>query len=44
MRAALIIFQAAILSLLAVVGAMGDSGQKQTCPLSSSRSGQYCTD
>ncbi|WP_281350469.1 hypothetical protein [Roseovarius bejariae] len=44
MRAALIIFQAAILSLLAVVGAMGDSGQDQACPLPSSQSGQYCDD
>lgn len=44
MRATLIIFQAAILSLLAVVGAMGDSGQDQTCPLPASQAEQYCND
>jgi hypothetical protein len=44
MRSTLIILQAAILSILAVVGAMGDSGQDHSCPLPSSQADQHCND
>jgi hypothetical protein len=42
MRATMIILQAGILSILAVVGAMGDSGQEQSCPLPSAQTDQHC--
>ncbi|WP_306152341.1 hypothetical protein [Roseovarius sp. MMSF_3281] len=42
MRATMIILQAAVLSILAVVGAMGDSGQDQSCPLPSAQADQHC--
>ena len=42
MRATMITLQAAILSILAVVGAMGDSGQKHSCPLPSAQADLHC--
>jgi len=44
MRATLIILQAGILSILAVVGAMGESGQEQSCPLPSTEANHHCQD
>ncbi|HKK85450.1 MAG TPA: hypothetical protein VJ942_07995 [Roseovarius sp.] len=44
MRTTLIIFQAAILSVLAVVGAMGETDQSQSCPLPSAQANQHCHD
>lgn len=42
MRTTLIIFQAAVLSLLAIVGAQSADGTKMPCPVSAVQVGDKC--
>lgn len=44
MRTALILIQAAILTVIAVIGAQGDSGQAAHCPLPASQASGFCQD